>query len=155
MFKELPKAVRIEKEPLHLVSDPETERSATAIGISPVTAKDPQGSDGLLLEVLFVVSFEKPVSIQRPGVIAVGAGGAFEQGELIITLSLGSKNPNRHIDAPKVVDKKTQGLGSTQPVATLPETDIKRGGVEARYDRFSTKSERRAAACEGGLNCAE
>ena len=70
----------IEKESFDFVGDPHTEGSTTAAIVAPVTAKDTEGPDSFLVEILFVVALEEPMSIESPGVFANGARRAFEEG---------------------------------------------------------------------------
>ena len=57
-------------------------------------------------EILFVISSEKSVSIQSPGILTVWTGLAFEKGESLVALLPGSENPHRHENVPEVPKAK-------------------------------------------------
>ena len=135
-FKELVKTLGIEEESSYLVGDPNTEGSATAAGSAAVRAVDTQSADGLLFEILFVVSFEKSMSIQSPGVLAVWTGFAFEKGEPPVALLLGSENPHRHEAVPRDPKSQTQRKSNRAEIAHFVGGVKKGGGVQARYDRI-------------------
>jgi hypothetical protein len=86
LLKESPQVLGIQKETLDFVGDPDAEGSAAATAATAIGAEDSQCSDGLLLEVVFVVAFEESVSVECADVLAVWTGGAFEQGELLVSL---------------------------------------------------------------------
>jgi len=142
-LKKFPQALCIEKESLYFVGDPDTEGSSTTVGAATIRAVDTQSSDGFLLEILLIVSFQESVSIQCPSVLAVGARGTLEQGEPPVTRVLGSENPNGHHEAPMVFGRTGAGANSGPTVNNMRTPRIKRGGLEARYDKFLEK-----AGCE-------
>lgn len=71
LLKKPPETFRVEEQTLYLIGDPDTEGSATTVSLSAIATKDPNRSDGFLLEILLVVSLEVSMSIERPGVFAV------------------------------------------------------------------------------------
>jgi hypothetical protein len=141
VIKKSPKALCIEKEPLYFLGDPDTEGSATTAGAATIRAVDTQSSDRFLLEILLIVSFQESVSIQCPSVLAVGARGTLKQGEPPVTRVLGSKNPIGHHEAASCSNGRD--VNSTPPATNMRTSRIKRGGVEARYDKLLEK-----AGCE-------
>lgn len=76
--EELPELCRVEKEPFDFVGEPNAEGSSTALVSSTVATEDAVGANGLAARVLVLEGLKESMSIQRPDVLAVRAGGEFE-----------------------------------------------------------------------------
>ncbi len=133
-MEKFPEAICIEKEPFYFIGDPHTECSATAFVAATITTEDAESPNSFLSEIQLVVSFEKSVSIQRPGVLAVRTRRAFEHSKPPIPLLLRRENPHRQNEA---------CIRKANEICLMPFNmrllQIKRGGVEARYRRFLEK----------------
>jgi hypothetical protein len=92
LFEEFPELVCIEKESFDFVGGPDAEGATTAGRSIAVATEDASGAHGFVTEIVFVVSAQGTMSIERPDLFAVGTWIEFEIQQKLFTISLSWEN---------------------------------------------------------------